>query len=85
MGFSRSNKTGNEQTEAIEAERGRAFFTRFNVKGSGSDIRPPSRARNPLVFDEEFLKMDRNGRLSSGTSIVVSSINHQGFQVAERA
>lgn len=36
---------------------------RHHSENSTHSMRPPSRARNPQAYDEEFLRMNRNGRM----------------------
>lgn len=49
-------------------------------------VRPPSRARNPQVYDEEFLRMNRNGRMQENFDIFQREcLLSENIQLAEQA
>jgi len=47
------------EDEHHEAERENLVWRRCSLQSSVNDIRPPSRAHNPLVHDETFLRMNK--------------------------
>jgi len=71
------------EVEHIEAERGRIMSKRAGHRCTVIGVRPPSRARNPLVHDEEFLKMNTNQRVLNICSKV--NMQSQNIEITETA
>jgi len=65
-----------------EAERSRQMLKR-PASRSHIDVRPPSRARNPQVYDKEFLKMNINMRLQGAS--VEFNLETRDIEVIEHA
>jgi len=72
------------ELETIEAERGRIMSKRAGHRCTViGAVRPPSRARNPLVYDEEFLKMNVN--LRSQNVCGEMNMQNENIEITETA
>ena len=74
--------------EHDEAEKEGQVWRRYSVQSSTVNIRPPSRACNPLVHDEEFLRMNK-GPISkiarNNGSAMVHKIGMNQIELTEHA
>jgi len=66
-----------------EAERSRLVLKRPASRSHIVDVRPPSRARNPQVYDKEFLKMNISMRLQGAS--VEFNMETRDIEVIEHA
>jgi len=57
-----TRELNNECVETVD-EVAKIVCKRHQSENSVYDVRPPSRASNPQIHDEEFLRMNKNGRV----------------------